>query len=463
MMGSVQAKEIPSQPLEVWEDDDGNDSAVGHLMVTPARVDKVKVEGVGRTHDDIITDSIKQTEIFKSSTFAQMLLECQKARDLLERLQCFGDVSIELDASKGPDSTPEHGYEITFKVKELKRYRAGVTTSIGNNEGSLLVWGKSPNVLGRGEMVEASYNYGTKSLIYNLTLRKPFFGPIDSMLSGSLLRQVNEMPASSAKLTEQGLILDYATLFPNIRNSIEWNGLIREIAPASRVTPFAIRESAGYTLKSSLKFITALDKRDDKILPRRGQFCQGSVEFAGLGGDVGFQKYSALLQMNFPLGPYITTQASLDAGLLGSFSQDKTFTLCDRFFLGGPLSLRGFQHYGVGPKSDGSSLGGTVYWQGAYHVYTALPFTKPTRGSFSDNFRLNFFANAGCIQDVNASELTDKWRMLGEQLRISYGIGLAIRFAGMARVEINYCVPYSFQREDSVVQGMQFGFGITFI
>lgn len=462
-MGSVQAKEIPPYPADVWEDDDGSDPLLGHVMVAPARVDKVKVEGIGRTHDDIITDSIKQTEIFKSSTFGELILQCHAVRSQLERLQCFQEVQIEVDASQGPDATPEHGYEITFRVKEVKPYKAGVSTSIGNNEGSVLVWGKMPNFYGRGEMAEVSYNYGTKSLIYNLTLRKPFFGPIDSMLSGCLLRQVNEMPASSCKLSEQGLVLDYAILFPNVRNSIEWNGLIREIAPASRVTPFAIRESAGYTLKSSLKFITALDKRDDKILPRSGQFCQGSVEFAGLGGDVGFQKYSALLQMNYPLGPSITAQATLDAGLLGSFSQDKTFTLCDRFFLGGPLSLRGFQHYGVGPKSDGSSLGGTVYWQSAYHIYTALPFTKPTKGSFSDNFRLNFFANAGCIQDVSASELTDKWRMLGQSLRISYGIGLAIRFVKMARVEINYCFPHSFQRDDSVVQGMQFGFGITFI
>lgn len=461
-MGSVHAKEIPKQSMDDLEDD-SNDALLGHLMVAPARVDRVKVEGIGRTYDNIITDSIKETNIFKSSTFGQLIMQCHEVRSKLERLQCFQGVQIEIDESQGVDATPEHGYEITFRVKELGRYRAGVTTSIGNNEGSLVVWGKLPNLFGRGEMAELTFERGTKSLVYNFTGRKPFFGPIDSMLSGSLLRQVKEMPASSAKVAEQGLILDYSILFPNINNSIQWNGLIREIQPATRETPFAIRESAGYTLKSSLKFISTLDKRDDKILPRQGQFCQGSVEFAGLGGDVGFQKYNGLFQMNYSLGPYVTAQASLDAGLLGSFSQDKTFTLCDRFFLGGPLSLRGFSHYGIGPKSGGSSLGGTVYWQTAYHIYTPLPFTKPTRGSFSDNFRLNFFANAGSIQDIPASEIADKWRKLGDQLRISYGIGLAIRFAGTARVEINYCIPHSYQRDDSVVSGMQFGFGITFI
>uniref|UniRef100_A0A8D9F6C9 Sorting and assembly machinery component 50 homolog n=1 Tax=Cacopsylla melanoneura TaxID=428564 RepID=A0A8D9F6C9_9HEMI len=461
-MGQLQAKEMPKQSFDEF-DDDSDDALLSHVIEAPARVDRVKVEGVGRTYDDIITDSIKQTEIFKSSTFGQVILQCHEVRNQLERLQCFQGVQIEVDASDGPDATPDHGYEITFRVKELKRYRAGVTTTVGNNEGSLVVWGKLPNLYGRGEMAELSYVYGTKSLLYNLTLRKPFFGPIDSILSGTLLRQTNEMPASSAKLSEQGLVLDYSILFQKVKNSIEWNGLIREILPASRDTPFAIRESAGYTLKSSLKFTSALDQRDDKILPRQGRYCQGSVEFAGLGGDVGFQKYSGLYQVNYPLASFITAQASVDAGILGSFSQDKTFSLCDRFFLGGPLSLRGFSHYGIGPKSDGSSLGGTVYWQSAYHIYTPLPFTKPTKGSFSDNFRLNLFANAGCIQDINASELKDKWRRMGEQLRISYGIGLAIRFAGLARVEINYCIPYSYQRDDSVVPGMQFGFGITFI
>lgn len=461
-MGVVQAKEVPVR-FEEWEKDEPVNALAAHVAVAPARVDRVKVEGVGRTYDDIVLSSVKQTDIFQSTTFGQLVLQCHNVRSKLERLQCFDQVQIEIDASEGPNTTPDHGYEITFRVKELRRYRAGVTTTVGNNEGSLVVWGKTPNVYGRGESGELNYVYGTKSLMYNMTLRKPFFGPIDSMLSGTVLRQCNELPASSCKLVEQGLLFDYSILFPNVRNSVEWNGLIREVQPALRSTPFAIREECGYSLKSSLKFSSTFDKRDDAILPRRGQLLQGTAELAGLGGDIGFQKYSTKLQMNFPLASFLTAQASLDGGIVTTLSQDKTFKICDRFFLGGPLNLRGFSFNGVGPKSDSASLGGTLYWQGAYHLYTPLPFTKPTRGSFSDNFRLNFFANAGSIHRVSAGELKDNWRKLGEQVRISYGLGLVIRFVGQARVEINYCFPYAFQKDDSVVPGMQFGFGLHFI
>lgn len=34
--------------------------------------------------------------------------------------------------------------------------------------------------------------------------------------------------------------------------------------------------------------------------------------------------------------------------------------LADRFFLGGPATLRGFAQRGVGPRADGLALGGTV-------------------------------------------------------------------------------------------------------
>ncbi len=52
----------------------------------------------------------------------------------------------------------------------------------------------------------------------------------------------------------------------------------------------------------------------------------------------------------------------------------KTVTIADKFFLGGPLSLRGFEMRGVGPESDGNSTGGSAYWAAAMHLYTPLPF-----------------------------------------------------------------------------------------
>ena len=51
-------------------------------------------------------------------------------------------------------------------------------------------------------------------------------------------------------------------------------------------------------------------------------------------------------------------------------------TVADKFFLGGPLNLRGFEMRGVGPASDGNAVGGTAYWAAGLHFYSPLPLRE---------------------------------------------------------------------------------------
>lgn len=53
-------------------------------------------------------------------------------------------------------------------------------------------------------------------------------------------------------------------------------------------------------------------------------------------------------------------QATLQAGLLTRLNNNLNVSICDQFFLGGPLTLRGFQMRGVGPNKDGNALGANV-------------------------------------------------------------------------------------------------------
>lgn len=38
----------------------------------------------------------------------------------------------------------------------------GINTMVGNNEGSLVIGLKAPNMMGRGEKLQAEYSYGSK-------------------------------------------------------------------------------------------------------------------------------------------------------------------------------------------------------------------------------------------------------------------------------------------------------------
>lgn len=37
---------------------------------------------------------------------------------------------------------------------------------------------------------------------------------------------------------------------------------------------------------------------------------------------------------------------------------------------------------------------------------------------------------------------------LRENIRIAYGLGVAVRIGQMARIELNYCIPLAYQRGD---------------
>lgn len=74
-------------------------------------------------------------------------------------------------------------FKVTFFVKELKRMIGGANTMVGNNEGSLVVSLRAPNMFGRGEKLQAEYSYGSRRT-NNLSLSfvKPLRTKYDAML-----------------------------------------------------------------------------------------------------------------------------------------------------------------------------------------------------------------------------------------------------------------------------------------
>lgn len=57
----------------------------------------------------------------------------------------------------------------------MRRLVGGVSTMVGNNEGSLIIGMKTPNLFGRGERIEMEYCHGNKSSVnLNISAIKPF-------------------------------------------------------------------------------------------------------------------------------------------------------------------------------------------------------------------------------------------------------------------------------------------------
>ncbi|CAH2252734.1 jg10182 [Pararge aegeria aegeria] len=95
-----------------------------------ARVDRVHVDGLSRTKDDVIKSTID--DLFHATDFEDVIFRAHKVRRALDSMGCFRDIGVFIDVSKGPEATPE-GLEVTFHVKELSRIVGGINTTTKHN------------------------------------------------------------------------------------------------------------------------------------------------------------------------------------------------------------------------------------------------------------------------------------------------------------------------------------------
>lgn len=96
------------------------------LSVAPcqqARVDKIYVDGLSRTKDDIIIATVK--DLFQAKDFQEVIIGAHKVRGKLEGLGCFRNIGIFIDTSSGPDATPEglEVFDIILICKHLEYYK----------------------------------------------------------------------------------------------------------------------------------------------------------------------------------------------------------------------------------------------------------------------------------------------------------------------------------------------------
>ncbi|XP_075209779.1 sorting and assembly machinery component 50 homolog [Lycorma delicatula] len=460
-MGTVYAKEKTTiTHSEALDSGVTKEQKTINLQNVKARVDKVNVEGLVRTRDDIIRRTIQ--DLFLVSNFEEVIKQAHKVRGKLESLGCFRSIAIHIDTSRGPSATP-NGYEVTYFVRELNRLKGGVNTMVGgDNEGSLVISAQGPNLFGGAERLHAEYSYGSRrSRTFNVGFYKPFFLDLDVAFSANIFQQEAEWPSSGYKIIDRGSSLDLSFFSLNkLKHNVQWEASWRELG-VNRYASFKVREDVGHTLKSSLRHIISLDYRDSPIFPNYGMFLQCTSEFAGLGGNVGFLKHEVQLQQNIEVFPDTVMQGALSGGWMKRVDDSKNIFICDRFFLGGPLSLRGFNNRGVGPFNDGSFIGGMMYWSGALHLYSPLPF-RPRAGGLGDYIRTHIFINAGNLGDFNFGD--KNWlQEIKATTRMAYGAGIAMRIGQMARIELNYVIPVYFQETDSTSKGVQFGIGLHFL
>ncbi|MDP4693652.1 MAG: BamA/TamA family outer membrane protein, partial [Opitutales bacterium] len=127
---------------------------------------------------------------------------------------------------------------------------------------------------------------------------------------------------------------------------------------------FQAAEGEQLVSKVGLTFLR--DNRKTLIFTREGNRTVWENEFAGVGGDVNYWKTELRTAHFIPTFDTLEQSLSIVArgGTVSPWGNSNEVPFYDRFYLGGPETLRGFDHRDIGPRDPDDtdeSVGGNTY------------------------------------------------------------------------------------------------------
>eukprot|EP01134_Creolimax_fragrantissima_P001211 CFRG1211T1 len=460
----------------VSENELSEEEAREKMMAQQLRIGVVQFHGLKNTNPVEFNPAV--AALMDAKTFGEAIEAISIASSRLKRLDVFKSVQFKLDKSQSHDGE----MDVHINVVEKGRFELRTETQIGNQEGDLVISGKIRNCAGRAEVISGVYSVGTLTTSsFQLSVSKPLPNHCHSFDVGLYKTIHNLQSIRSHHEVLRGLSLNYKRLTSYGEHAYTYNATWRELGPAGNDASWAVRRELGDTVKSSVTHTFTRDLRNSPTLTTGGYKLVVTQEIAGLGGDVSFlkteggiQKYALLHRSG------LTLAVSARAGLLWPTSargndkkkngyekmSDPTTPISgisDRFFLGGPMSIRGFNMMGVGPREKNDALGGDAFWEAGVSLRTPIPLVKNTIG---DSIQLHSFLNAGSIARLGENGSRSGSGIMNlimeSPLRASTGLGVMMQL-GPARLELNYCVPLAYATTDSKKQGFQLGVGVNFL
>ena len=200
---------------------------------------------------------------------------------------------------------------------------------------------------------------------------------------------------------------------------------------------------------SSLGFGLVWDSRNNLLDPSKGNLSRTNIEYAGIGGDTDFIKYTIASRQWFSLWFNTVFTVRARYGVISFQNNGNDLVVGERFFLGGPNTLRGFGFRRVGPRvptEDGSFviIGGVqeVLFSADY-VFPVIP-SVGLRGVLF--FDMGNAFNDGEDLTVNPADLRRdvgfgiRWISPLGPLRLEVGIPLGDRLPDENSYEIQFTV-----------------------
>ncbi len=331
------------------------------------RIGRIDITGNNKTRDKVIRREMRLEE---GDLYSKKALK--RSYERINNLNFFETVELVPERRQ-----QEPIMDFNVKVKE----KLTGTFSIGGGYSSVdklmaIAEVTQGNLGGRGQLLKFKTQWGKVSQLFMLSFMEPYL--FDEPIWGKVDVYKQSQDYNGYWLKTNGFALSAGKSFgeyvsTSLRYSYD-NSLVTDI---TTIPAFALlRQLDVYgdrIISNALTWSLARDSRDFYLDPKTGSRNSIFVEYAGgpLGGDPNFVKTSGDSAWYFPI---VWDTVLMLRGRFGYVESliDKPVPLGERFFVGGPSTLRGFRFGTAGPVDAAFNI-----WGGNRELIYNIEYTFP--------------------------------------------------------------------------------------
>lgn len=377
-------------------------------------VERINITGNTRSQDKILRREIplREGDLYT-------LQKRDRARQKLVNLGYFEKVDV--TTQPGSDKT-----RIIVNVEVTERPTGmfglgGGYSSVDSLVGTIDL--AQRNFLGRGWEATARLRVGAKSRQGVISFTEPWL--FDRPLSTGFDLYQSERKFTEYKYESLGAGLRLGYPFAEFwRWNLGYRASQDRVSDLSDSASLDVREQEGTLVTSAVSGILGRDSRDVVVAPTKGGQTNLSVEFAGLGGDSKFVKTIAFTTYYKPIWFSHILAGRLEGGYGFGWS-DEPLPIFERFYLGGPNSVRSFKFRDVSPRDEGGlRIGGSSEILGNAEYIIPLPFGIRLAGFFDIGNVYGFGTDFDPSDLKKAAGGGVRWQSPFGPIRVDYGFNI---------------------------------------
>jgi len=306
---------------------------------------RIEVVGNTKTRDKVIR---RELGIEEGQLFSQTGIETSKAK--VTRLGFFEKVEVTTQRAERDDVI-----DVRVEVGERPTGTFQVGAGFSSLESFILNAQISQNNLfGRGQSLSFQAQISSIRTLFNVQFSEPYF--LDSNWSfGFDLYNFDYLFQDFARRSRGGNLTFGYPLTDELRANFTYKLEDVELRPGGRSGRNSRQVGNLFRggLTSSVQGGLSYDNRDNRLFPTKGTFTSGTVEWADDNmtlSQVEFVKYDGETRWYFPLFWEFVLRLNGEVGYVQSTDPHKPVPLFERYYVGGPTTVRGFDRFALGPS-----------------------------------------------------------------------------------------------------------------